>query len=300
MNKKSSFKASLAAVLAALIAATALMAGCGSQADSSEDKTANETRVVTETQVVTKIVDGVYTDENGNVIKDKNGQPVTAVQTGTDADGNPVYGNESAENNGSASGSGNSGSNSSAAGGSESKSSDSKSNGGSGNSGNSGGSGNSGSSDKSSGSSSSKSGGGSGSKGGSGSTLSIGGKTYNVGDKVTCTYQLTCKKLFVNFQALINYDGSCLKATNAYFEGQATSGSVLNYDLDSQIKFNGIKLSGYNYTNGGNFFVVEYEVIGGGSTSPEFVWQIATDNKDNALVKNGVADSSLQLTESYS
>lgn len=289
MNNKS-IKAPLAAVLAGLIATSALMAGCGGNNNATPDEAAKETRVVTETQIVTRIVDGVYTDQNGNVIKDENGQPVTAVQTGTDANGNPVYENEAAENGGAQNSGNNSADNNSSANQNPNNGGNQSSNSGSQNSGNS-----------SSGSGkSSNSGGNSDKKGGDSSTLSIGGKTYNVGDKVVCTYSLTSKKLLVNFQAHIDYDGSLLKATNAYFEGQAASGSVLNYDLDSKIKFNGIKLNGYNYTKGGSFFVVEYEVLGGGSASPEFVWEIATDTKDNALISNGTPDASIQLTESYS
>lgn len=66
------------------------------------------------------------------------------------------------------------------------------------------------------------------------------------------------------------------------------------------IKFNGINLNGYNYTKGANFLVVEYEVVDGGSTTPEFIWEIASDTKDNALITNHKADSSISLSASFS
>lgn len=294
-------KAFSAAILAALIAATALFTGCGGNNDNATpDEAEKETRVVTETQVVTRVVDGVYTDEDGNVIKDENGQPMTAPPGTPDTDskgGSAQGGGNSGGNNGNAANGGNganggSASSSAQGGGNSANSSagsnNSKSGGNSNSSSNSGGnSGNSGNSEKKA-------------EPGS-STLSLGGKTYNVGDKVTCTYTLTSKKLMSNFQALINYDGKCLKATNAYLDGPAKSGSVINYELDSQIKFNGINLNGYNYTKPANFLVVEYEVIGGGSTAPEFVWQISTDTKDNPLVTKGKADTSIiTLNASYS
>ncbi len=286
-------KAFSAAILAALIAAAALFTGCGGSGDNATpDEAAKETRVVTETQVVTRVVDGVYTDEQGNVIKDENGQPMTAPAGTPDTDSK----GSSAQN----SGNGNGGNTNS--GGSASSSAQN-------NGGNSANSSADGSNNKNSGSSnsSSNSGGNSGNSGESekkanpgAASLSLGGKSFKVGDKVTCTYTLTCKKLMSNFQALINYDGKCLKATNAYLDGPAKSGSVINYELDSQIKFNGINLNGYNYTKPANFLVVEYEVIGGGSTAPEFVWQISTDTKDNPLVTKGKPDAAITLSESYS
>ena len=105
-----------------------------------------------------------------------------------------------------------------------------------------------------------------------------------------------------NFQAYINYDGKYLKPTNAYLDGPAKSGSVINYELydKQQIKFNGINLNGYNYTKGGNFLVVEYQVLAGGSTSPKFVWQIASDIKDNPLVTNGKPSSDISLNAAFS
>ena len=73
MMKKKRFNATFAAVIAASLAAVSLMAGCGA---GGED--AKETRVVSETQVVTRVVNGVFTDEDGNILKDADGQPLTA------------------------------------------------------------------------------------------------------------------------------------------------------------------------------------------------------------------------------
>ena len=295
-NKKT-HKALLAAILAAFVAATALMAGCGSGgSDATADEAKKETRVVTETQIVTKVVDGVYVDEDGKIIKDDNGQPMTAPSGTPDTDSNSGSGSGS---NGGSSSNGGSGSNSSSANSSSADNGDNSGNGGNGSSNSGGNSGNSGSGSNSSGNNGS--GGNNGGNAGT-SALSIGGKSYNVGDTVTCTYTLTSKKLLSNFQAYIQYDGKYLKATNAYLDGPAKAGSVINYELyeKSQIKFNGINLNGYNYTKGDKFLVVEYEVVGGGSTAPEFVWQIACDTKDNMLVKNGTPDAAITLTEAYS
>ena len=296
-NNKHSFKSVLALTLAALIATAAFLTGCGSSEESSSDE--KETSIVTETQVVTRVVNGVYTDEDGNPIKDENGQPMTAPSgtpdTKTDAKEKSENGgaqdsaangggnNSGAQNSAAANGGGNGGAQSSAA------------NGG----------GNSGSAQSSAADKSSKSDSKGGSSGGGNAgsdTLSIGGKSYKVGDTVTCTYTLTCKKLMANFQAYIDYDGKFLKPTNAYLDGPAKSGSVINYELyDKQkIKFNGINLNGYNYTKGANFLVVQYEVLAGGSSSPNFVWQISTDTKDNPLVVNGKPTSDISLSAAFS
>ncbi len=222
-NKKHSFRAPLAAILAALIGATALLAGCGGNSES-EGSSENETRVVTETQVVTRVVDGVYTDENGNPIKDENGQPMTAPSGTPDTEvsgGSANNGNGTANNaNGNGGAAANSGSASSSAGGNSAN--------------NNGGSGSSASqADDKSSSSKADDKSGDSEKKGSG-TLSVGGKTYNVGDKVTCTYTLTCKKLLSNFQAMVKYDNKYLKPTNAYLDGPAKAGSVIKRLLTAE------------------------------------------------------------------
>ena len=297
-NNKHSFKSVLALTLAALIATAAFLTGCGSSEESSSDE--KETSIVTETQVVTRVVNGVYTDEDGNPIKDENGQPVTAPPgtPDTKTDAKEKSENGGAQNSAANGGGNNGGAQNSAAngGGNNGGAQSSAANNGGGNNG-----GNNGGAQSSAADKSSKGGNSGGGNTGS-DTLSIGGKSYNVGDTVTCTYTLTCKKLMANFQAYIDYDGKFLKPTNAYLDGPAKSGSVINYELyDKQkIKFNGINLNGYNYTKGANFLVVQYEVLAGGSSSPNFVWQISTDTKDNPLVVNGKPTSDISLSAAFS
>lgn len=308
-NNKHSFKSVLALTLAALIAMTAFLTGCGSSEESSSDE--KETSIVTETQVVTRVVNGVYTDEDGNPIKDENGQPMTAPSgtPDTKTDAKEKSENGGAQNSAANGGGNNGGAQNSAANGGGNNSGAQNSaaaNGGNGGAQSSAANGgNSGSAQSSAADKSSKSDSKGGSSGGGNAgsdTLSIGGKSYNVGDTVTCTYTLTCKKLMANFQAYIDYDGKFLKPTNAYLDGPAKSGSVINYELyDKQkIKFNGINLNGYNYTKGANFLVVQYEVLAGGSSSPNFVWQISTDTKDNPLVVNGKPTSDISLSAAFS
>ncbi len=295
-NKKYSFKSVLALTLAALIAMTAFLTGCGSSEESSSDET--ETSIVTETQVVTRVVNGVYTDENGNPIKDENGQPVTAPPGTPDT---KTEAKEKSENGGAQDSAANNGGNNGGA--QNSAANGGGNNGGAQSSAANGGNNGGAQSSAAEKSSNSDSKGGNTDGGNAGSdTLSIGGKSYKVGDTVTCTYTLTCKKLMANFQAYIDYDGKYLKPTNAYMDGPAKSGSVINYELyDKQkIKFNGINLNGYNYTKGANFLVVQYEVLAGGSSSPNFVWQISTDTKDNPLVVNGKPTSDISLSAAFS
>ena len=77
--------------------------------------------------------------------------------------------------------------------------------------------------------------------------LKVGGESFSVGDEITCVYSVTCPDSFINFQATLNYDSSVLKATGAKMQGDASSGSVVNYKLDGKVKFNGINLAGYDY-----------------------------------------------------
>ncbi|MEE0842822.1 MAG: cohesin domain-containing protein, partial [Ruminococcus sp.] len=135
--------------------------------------------------------------------------------------------------------------------------------------------------------------------GGSGEVLKVGGESFSVGDEITCVYSVTCPDSFINFQATLNYDSSVLKATGAKMQGDASSGSVVNYKLDGKVKFNGINLAGYDYTDGGKFMYVTYEVIGSGSTSPEISWEIVTDEKNNPMVVNGDIKSSFKISESW-
>ena len=276
--------ASVAAAMAAMLATASILSGCG----GTGEEEANETRVISETQIVTRVVNGVYTDEEGHIIKDANGQPLTAPSGTPDTDAKEKSESEVKENKSgdSKSEDGNSGEKSEGDNKSdeksEDKSSDSKS------------SGSKSSESKSSGSKSSKS------EGGSGDVLKVGGESFNVGDEITCVYEVTCPDSFINFQATLNYDGSMLKATGAKMQGDASSGSVINYKLDNKVKFNGINLSGYDYSEGGKFMYVTYEVVGSGSTSPEISWEIVTDEKNNAMVVNGDLKSSFKITETWS
>ena len=269
---------SFVAVLAATIVTVGLMAGCGSGASSSEA----ETKVVTETQIVTKVVNGVLTDENGNPIKDAQGNTVTAPAGTPDTDKSSKTEKNESQASGSQSSAAQSSANQSS--GSQSSKSDS------------------GSSDKqssnSSGSdkSSSKS---SETPAKSSGDLKIGNQYFNVGDTVTCTYSLTCPKDFINFQATLNYDSSKLKATNAKMQGEAAGGAVVNHKLDGKVKFNGIKLGGYDYSDGGAFMTVTYEVVGKGEVSPSISWEVVTDMDMNPMISNGQLDSSFKITDKY-
>ena len=269
---------SFVAVLAATIVTVGLMAGCGSGASSSEA----ETKVVTETQIVTKVVNGVLTDENGNPIKDAQGNTVTAPAGTPDTDKS----SKTEKNESQASGSQSSAAQSSANQSSASQSSKSDS----------------GSSDKQSSNSSGSDK--SSSKSGetpakSSGDLKIGNQYFNVGDTVTCTYSLTCPKDFINFQATLNYDSSKLKATNAKMQGEAAGGAVVNHKLDGKVKFNGIKLGGYDYSDGGAFMTVTYEVVGKGEVSPSISWEVVTDMDMNPMISNGQLDSSFKITDKY-
>ena len=278
MTKKKRFNATFAAIIAASLAAVSLMAGCGA---GSED--AKETRVVSETQVVTRVVNGVFTDEDGNILKDADGQPLTAPSGTPDSNEK-----EKSEKEGSKTSDGKTDS------GSEEKDEkDEKSESGKSDSGDS-------KSDASSKSSESKkTPEKKGDDGDSSNNLKLGGKECEVGDTVICTYYVTCPTKFINFQATLNYDSDKLNVEDAELSGSASGGSVINYDLDGKVKFNGIKLNGYNYAKGGAFLTVTYKVLDSGSTDPKITWEIVTDASNNAMIVNGEPVSDFQIEAKY-
>ena len=135
-------------------------------------------------------------------------------------------------------------------------------------------------------------------------TLSIVGKTFNVGDTVKCTYSIRCDKILNSYQAYIVYDIKYLKATNAYLKSPAKNGGEVIKESETspgKIDFYGFNNNGYDYTSGGDFVVVEYEVLAGGNTLPELFWITVTDIDDNNLVLNGGKPNySISLSENYS
>lgn len=133
-------------------------------------------------------------------------------------------------------------------------------------------------------------------------TLKIGGKTYNVGDTIVCTYNLTAPTVLENYQATIKYDSSKLACKSAKMSGDAKNGAILNKQIAGEISLSGVNIGdGYDYTKGGAFMTVIYEVTSGGSTSPSFNWEVACRASDskNLIDKKGNPASGFKLTSSY-
>ena len=107
---------------------------------------------------------------------------------------------------------------------------------------------------------------------------------------------------FGNYQATIKYDSSKLTCKSAKMSGEAKSGAMLNKKISGEISLSGVNISdGYDYTNGGTFMTVTYEVTGGGSTSPSYHWEVACRASDskNLIDKKGNPASGFKLTSSY-
>ena len=298
-SKKHIINGAFAAIIAAAVLAAGAMAGCG---EKSESKSATPDTVV-ETQVVTEIVNGVYVDENGNAITDPSGNPIKATESATKAADSKTSKTESKQQS-SSSGSASSKTESkqqSSSSGSASGKTESKS-----------------SSDKSQSSASSKTDSGSRKPTPSGASdsktkqetkkddsakeLTISGKSYKVGDKVTCTYYLTVPNQMLNFQGRVQYDSSMLKKTNAYLVAPASYNSLLNPNLDGRVVFNGSDLSGYDFKDPGyEFLVVEYEVLKTGSTEPAITFEVLTDTGDKAYAGgNGALTNGAKVSAVYS
>lgn len=62
----------------------------------------------------------------------------------------------------------------------------------------------------------------------------------------------------------------------------AKYGAMLNIKIAGEISLSGVNIGdGYDYTNGGAFMTVVYEVKGGGSTSPSYHWEVACRASDS-------------------
>ncbi len=268
----------MSAILVFSAATASIMSGCGENSDNTK-----ETEVITETQVVTNIVDATYaTDSEGN----------TVAQQSQNQNSNSN--NQSSSSKGDSSGNSGSSSNSSSNSNSDKQNSSAANN----NSGNNNNTGNNNNSNNNSGNSSSS------------NTHKpvtelnacyIDGEKFAEGDTVTCVYKLTTPEKLENYQATISYDTKYLSVKSAYLADKAALGGILNYKLDGEIKFNGSSISnGYDYTKGGDFVVVNYEIKSKGKTTTTFDLEVATGFSGKFYAKNDKPSNGLKLTKSYS
>ena len=290
----------LIAALASLVAfstmAASVMSGCGENSD--EQKTTeivHETRI--DTQIETKIetYTEVVTDAQGNTeyVKETKAVPVNNNAGGNSKSGDS--GNNSENSGGSSSGKNSNSQQSSVI----EKSETSKTTNNSYNNNNS--NKNNNNSNKNNNSSSSKSDS-SKSDDSNSKSLKIGGKTFNVGDTIVCTYKLKTPAVLENYQARIKYDSSKLTCKSAKMSEPAKNGAMLNIKIAGEISLSGVNIGdGYDYTNGGTFMTVVYEVKGGGSTSPSYHWEVACRASDskNLIDKKGKPASGFKLSSSY-
>ena len=290
----------LIAALASLVAfstmAASVMSGCGENSDEQKaTEIVHETRI--DTQIETKIetYTEVVTDAQGNTeyVKETKAVPVNNNAGGNNKSGDS--GNNSENSGGSSSGKKSNSQQSSVI----EKSETSKTTNNSSSKTDSGKTNNN--SNKNNNSSSSKSDS-SKSDDSNSKSLKIGGKTFNVGDTIVCTYNLTTPAVLENYQATIKYDSSKLTCKSAKMSVPAKYGAMLNIKIAGEISLSGVNIGdGYDYTNGGAFMTVVYEVKGGGSTSPSYHWEVACRASDskNLIDKKGKPASGFKLSSSY-
>ena len=293
-TKKRLLNGSIVVLLSAAVM-TASLAGCSSGKKSSSEASPDEAAA---TEVVTRVVNGVYVDENGNIVTDPNGQAVSApTEAGKTAttkaadSGNKQQSGSSSGNTGNSGSNGNSGNTNN---GNNGGSGSNQQNNGSGGNSNNGG-GNSGNVDNSSrkttpsnaksGNTQKKS-----QENASATNLTIGDRTYNVGDTVKCTFFLYVPVDMLNFQGKVEFDPALLKVKSAQLIAPASFGAMINTGLGDHVSFNGSDLSGYDFTDPGyEFLTVEYEVLGTGTIDPSVVFDVLTDLNDKAYAGNGGA-----------
>lgn len=265
----------MSAILVFSAATASIMSGCGENSDKTK-----ETEVIKETQVVTSIIDATYaTDSEGNTVV----QETQSQNNDENSQSSSSKGDSSANSGSSPNSSSNSSNNSNS-----DKQNSSVSNNDSGNTG----SNNSNSSSSSSNTHKPVT---------DSNACYIDGEKFAEGDTVTCVYKLTTPEKLENYQATISYDTKYLSVKSAYLGDTAMSGGILNYNLNGKIKFNGSSISkGYDYTKGGDFVIVNYEIKSKGKTTTSCDLEVATGFSGKSYAENNKPANGLKLTKSYS
>lgn len=322
-NKRSKIflNIALVALLALTTTSASMMMGCGSKStevSTTPDSPVTETRVVTETQVVSEVVE-VTGDgsDNSNNSSDKNSSSNNSANNNNSSNSNNNSGNNNSNNNADNNSDKNSGNNSNNNSNNNSGNNSSGNNSGnksgnnsnsnsvnnSNNSGNNSGnnSNNNGGNNSNSNNSSSNSGNNSNSNSGNNSNnnnnssgvLKIGGKSFNVGDTITCKLSIKTPDLIENFQGQIVYDTKYLECTKAKFVGEARGGSVLNFrTTPGIIKFNGSSgVDGYDFIEGATMMEITYTVKAAGSTTPTDNWEIVRRLTENGTGINYISNN---------
>ncbi len=94
---------------------------------------------------------------------------------------------------------------------------------------------------------------------------------YQLGDIINYSYNIKVGELFEDIEAVVYYDSSVLslnRGTSADDEGAEFCPNlgdvVLNAGLDGEVRFNSIKLSGFDFTEGLDLIDLSFTVIGEG------------------------------------
>ena len=253
-QKKHAYRGAVAAILAAALVGAAALSGCSSGEEASKKP---EVSVVTGTENVTTVINDVLLDDDGNPVTDPNGSYVhattapatTAPQTTAKADNKKQATTAPAQTSktqtSTPQNNSSDGRQTTPAGAKESPVKTSTK------------------------------------EDSSAKALTVGGKSYKVGDKVTCTYYLMLPNTMLNFQGRVLYDPAMLKKTNAYLVEPANFSSVINTGLEGKVVFNGSDLQGYDFTSPGYaFLVVEYEALKTGATEPAINFEFISDISD--------------------
>ncbi len=301
-KKRNVLIAAVATLIVISTVSASIMVGCGNDSDSTPD-----TAVIVETKLVSKIVDDTYyIDSEGNTIAIENGTDAKGnivVQNGTDANGNEVKTENGTDPQGNkvieikTDGNGKVVVEDSEAvdsksvqetkkvesSKSETKADTQKTT-------------QSAKSETTAKSDSSES------KNNSG-TLTIGNKSFSVGDTITCTYELTTPEVLENFQGYVSYDSSYLSVEDAVLEGPAENGSYINFKVNvkDKIRFNGSSIkTGYDYKSSKAFLTVTYKVKASGSTEPSFTFEEVTGMSQKSYVTDDKTSDEIKLSVSYS
>lgn len=103
-------------------------------------------------------------------------------------------------------------------------------------------------------------------------TINVDGKTYThyIGDVVTYVFNLKTPEALEDFQASTNYDAGMLEfieTTPAEMFPLAGDTAVYNCEMPNVIKYNAVKISGMDYTQGSYMVAFNFRVLDSGGTA---------------------------------
>ncbi len=129
-------------------------------------------------------------------------------------------------------------------------------------------------------------------------TITTGSKGYTLelGDTFTYVCKLTTPGKIEDIQVTTEYDSSVLELIDVQFPNLGDS-VICNTDLKNEIKFNSIRLKGYDFTKEADLVKIEFKVLKNGGTAISSNFEAMTGIDSTDYVKNYVFVDGVKVKE---